>query len=130
MGAPRIAHRAGASHRSHAWTTLAIYPGRTLVCARARRTGRQTLILTEDADVEEQLFKLLWLIETHYRGMVLADKYAADPAADRALSRSALVIAACRHSRLSHSQAEVITAGSVPGVPRHERCASGSLLKG
>lgn len=41
----------------------------------ALTTGRQTLVLTKDADVEEQFFKLLWLIETQYRGMLLADRY-------------------------------------------------------
>jgi len=44
----------------------------------ALSTGRPTIILTGDADVEEQFFKLLWLIDTHYRGMLLADRYAAD----------------------------------------------------
>lgn len=54
-----------------------------LAASHAISTGRQTLVLTEDADVEEQFFKLLWLVETHYRGMLLADKYAADPGAFR-----------------------------------------------
>ena len=40
----------------------------------ALSTGRPTMILTGDADVEEQFFKLLWLINTHYRGMLLADR--------------------------------------------------------
>jgi hypothetical protein len=44
----------------------------------ALSTGRATTILTGDADVEEQFFKLLWLINTHYRGMLLADRYAND----------------------------------------------------
>lgn len=46
-----------------------------LAVEHALTTGRQTLILTQDADVEEQYFKLLWLIDTHYRGMLLADRY-------------------------------------------------------
>ena len=46
-----------------------------LAVEHALRTGKQTLILTRDADIEEQLFKLLWLIETHYRAMLLADRY-------------------------------------------------------
>jgi hypothetical protein len=46
-----------------------------LAVEHALTSGRQTLILTRDADVEEQFFKLLWLIETHYRGMLLADRY-------------------------------------------------------
>jgi hypothetical protein len=46
-----------------------------LAVQHALTTGRQTLILTRDADVEEQFFTLLWLIDTHYRGMLLADRY-------------------------------------------------------
>lgn len=44
----------------------------------AVRTGQKTVVLTADADVEEQFFKLLWLIDTHYRGMHLAKRYAAN----------------------------------------------------
>lgn len=44
----------------------------------AVRTGTPTVVLTRDFDVEEQFFKLLWLIETHYRGMLLADRYIED----------------------------------------------------
>jgi hypothetical protein len=54
-----------------------------LAVSHAISTGRQTPVLAEDADVEEQFFKLLWLIETHYRGMLLADKYVADTGAFR-----------------------------------------------
>jgi hypothetical protein len=46
-------------------------------------TGRQTLVLTRDADVEEQFFKLLWLVLTHYMGMLLAEHYASSTAAFR-----------------------------------------------
>jgi len=46
-----------------------------LAVEHALTTGKQTLVLTRDADVEEQFFKLLWLIDTHYRGMLLADRY-------------------------------------------------------
>jgi hypothetical protein len=46
-----------------------------LAVEHALTTGKQTLVLTRDADVEEQFFKLLWLINTHYRGMLLADRY-------------------------------------------------------
>jgi hypothetical protein len=46
-----------------------------LAVEHALTTGKQTLVLTRDADVEEQFFKLLWLINTHYRGMLLADCY-------------------------------------------------------
>jgi hypothetical protein len=49
-----------------------------LVClatTHAIRSGQRTVILTGDADVEEQFFKLLWLMDTHYRGMLLAKRY-------------------------------------------------------
>ena len=48
-----------------------------LAVEHAITTGKQTLIVTRDADVEEQFFKLIWLIDTHYRAMLLADDYAA-----------------------------------------------------
>lgn len=47
----------------------------------ALATGCPTIVLSADADVEEQFFKLLWLIDTHYRGMLLANHYTADWAA-------------------------------------------------
>jgi hypothetical protein len=46
-----------------------------LAVEHALTSGQQTMVLTRDADVEEQFFKLLWLINTHYRGMLLADHY-------------------------------------------------------
>lgn len=42
-------------------------------------TGREVVILTKDEDIQEQFYKLQWLLDTHYRGMLLADMYAADP---------------------------------------------------
>jgi hypothetical protein len=54
-----------------------------LAVTHAIRTGRQTMVLTRDADVEEQFLKLLWLLETHYRGMLLADVYASSTGAFR-----------------------------------------------
>lgn len=35
-------------------------------------TGQETVILTKDEDLYEQLYKLQWLIATHYRGHLLA----------------------------------------------------------
>jgi hypothetical protein len=49
-----------------------------LAVEHALSTGRITHVVTADADVEDQFAKLLWLINTHYRGMLLADRYAAD----------------------------------------------------
>ena len=62
-----IATKAGGSGTDEALVYLAV--------EHAITTGKQTLVLTRDADVEEQFFKLLWLIETHYRGMLLADRF-------------------------------------------------------
>lgn len=41
--------------------------------------GREVVVLTKDEDVQEQFYKLQWLLDTHYRGMLLADLYATDP---------------------------------------------------
>ena len=46
-----------------------------LAVEHALSTGRETIVLTSDADVEEQFFKLLWLINTHYRGHLLANQF-------------------------------------------------------
>jgi hypothetical protein len=54
-----------------------------LAVHHALTTGRPTQILTADADVEEQFVKLLWLMNTHYRGMLMAKRYAADFASFR-----------------------------------------------
>jgi hypothetical protein len=42
-------------------------------------TGREVVILSKDEDVLEQFYKLQWLLDTHYRAMLLADAYAAEP---------------------------------------------------
>jgi hypothetical protein len=44
----------------------------------ALRTGRQSIILTRDWDIEEQFYKLIWLLDTHYRSMLLARMYRRD----------------------------------------------------
>jgi hypothetical protein len=54
-----------------------------LAVHHALATGRRTQILTADGDVEEQFVKLLWLMNTHYRGMLIAKRYAADFASFR-----------------------------------------------
>jgi hypothetical protein len=46
-------------------------------------TGQETVILTRDEDVFEQFYKACWLLDTHYRSMLLADAYSADPLAFR-----------------------------------------------
>lgn len=42
-------------------------------------TGTETSILTYDEDVLEQFYKALWLIDTHYRSMLFAERYSRDP---------------------------------------------------
>jgi hypothetical protein len=42
-------------------------------------TGREVVILSKDEDILEQFSKLQWLLDTHYRAMLLADAYAAAP---------------------------------------------------
>ncbi len=42
-------------------------------------TGREVIILSKDEDILEQFYKLQWLLDTHYRAMLLADAYAAAP---------------------------------------------------
>lgn len=42
-------------------------------------TGRKVMILSKDEDIQEQFYKLLWLLDTHYRGMLLADLFSSDP---------------------------------------------------
>lgn len=41
--------------------------------------GHEVVILTRDEDVLEQFYKALWLIDTHYRGMLLAEAYSRNP---------------------------------------------------
>jgi hypothetical protein len=43
------------------------------------KTGREVMILSKDEDVLEQFYKLQWLLDTHYRSMLLADLYAREP---------------------------------------------------
>jgi hypothetical protein len=47
--------------------------------AHAISTGRPTVVLTKDQDVLEQFYKLWWFLDTHYRGMLMANEYASDP---------------------------------------------------
>jgi hypothetical protein len=47
-----------------------------LAVEHALTTGRQSAIVTVDADVSEQFYKLMWLVDTHYRSMLLGDRYA------------------------------------------------------
>ena len=44
-------------------------------------SGKETAVLTRDEDVYEQFYKALWLIDTHYRSMLLADQFATNPEA-------------------------------------------------
>jgi hypothetical protein len=43
--------------------------------------GRETFIISRDPDVLEQYFKVLCLMKEHYRAMLVAERYAANPEA-------------------------------------------------
>lgn len=45
----------------------------------ALRSGRETIILSRDNDFIEQFYKLMYMLDTDYRGMLLAQEYAAQP---------------------------------------------------
>jgi hypothetical protein len=51
----------------------------TMAVLHALMTGQETTILTRDHDLMDQFYKLMFLIDTHYRGMLFAAKYAAAP---------------------------------------------------
>ena len=51
----------------------------TLAMMTAIMSGQQVVIMSKDEDIQEQFYKLQWLLDTHYRGMLLADLYASDP---------------------------------------------------
>jgi hypothetical protein len=51
----------------------------TMAVLHALMTGRETTILTRDHDLMDQFYKLIFLIDTHYRSMLFAAKYAASP---------------------------------------------------
>jgi hypothetical protein len=42
------------------------------------RTGRPAIVLTRDQDILEQFYKLQWLLDTQYRGHLLAEAYLAE----------------------------------------------------
>jgi hypothetical protein len=54
----------------------------------ALTTGRPTMILTKDEDLREQFYKLIWLLDTHYRATLFADSYAAAPSSFEHLGRA------------------------------------------
>lgn len=45
----------------------------------ALATGRETTILTRDTDVIEQFYKFIYLLDTHYRSMLIASAYHTQP---------------------------------------------------
>lgn len=47
----------------------------------ALKTGQDAMVLTNDEDLAEQFYKLQWMLDTHYRSMLLARAYKDDPAA-------------------------------------------------
>jgi len=46
--------------------------------AHALRTGSETFVLTKDEDLLDQLYRLVYLVDTHYRSMLIADAYVRD----------------------------------------------------
>ena len=46
--------------------------------AHALRTGSETFVLTKDEDLLDQLYRLVYLVDTHYRSMLIADAYLRD----------------------------------------------------
>lgn len=52
--------------------------------------GQPTLILTRDNDVFEQFYKAIYLIDSHYHGMLMAEKFKANPSAFRAMPAPAV----------------------------------------
>lgn len=44
----------------------------------AIQTGQRTVILTKDADLEEQFYKLTWTLTSHYKAMLAAKAYVRD----------------------------------------------------
>ena len=52
----------------------------TMAVLHALMTGRETTILPRDHDLMDQFYKLIFLIDTHYRSMLLAKKYATSTA--------------------------------------------------
>jgi hypothetical protein len=46
-----------------------------LAFEHALRTGTQTVVITRDADLQEQFYKLQYLIEMHYRSYLMAEDF-------------------------------------------------------
>jgi hypothetical protein len=47
----------------------------------ALMSGQETIILTHDEKVFEQFYKAVWLVDTHWHSMLMADLFAKDPLA-------------------------------------------------
>lgn len=52
-----------------------------VICAaiNAIMRGNETAIITRDEDVYEQFYKTVWMLDTQYRAMLMAEMYAANP---------------------------------------------------
>jgi hypothetical protein len=72
-------------------------------------TGEPAIVLTQDQDVLEQFYKLWWFIDTHYRGMLMAKEYAAEP---NRYPRSALPETAVTKTFFNLSESFMINRGS------------------
>jgi hypothetical protein len=63
------------SRRDTYYTDEALTATAFLTAINERRT---TVILTRDEDIFDQFYKLQWLLDSHYRGMLFADSYLAN----------------------------------------------------
>ncbi|HUL84615.1 MAG TPA: hypothetical protein VLX89_03750, partial [Actinomycetota bacterium] len=41
-------------------------------------SGQPVIVLTKDADLQEQFYKAIWLLDTHYRGALMARRFSED----------------------------------------------------
>jgi hypothetical protein len=53
----------------------------------AIHSGRETVILSSDEDVLEEFYKTVWLVDTHYRAMLFADRYHSNPLGEWRIQR-------------------------------------------
>jgi len=72
-------------------------------------TGEPAIVLTQDQDVLEQFYKLWWFLDTHYRGMLMAEEYAAEP---NHYPRSALPATAVTRNYFNLSESFMINRGN------------------
>jgi hypothetical protein len=65
-----LAKKGAASHGSRNFFTDEVLVATAVLTGL--RSGRSVVLLTKDEDLQEQFYKLMWLLDTQYRGMLLA----------------------------------------------------------